>query len=69
MYVESVVPQGATLEQRLDARLRALLTAIGQVAEGIEDDDGTHALVGSERLQRLLGFARTDRRDRADGRL
>ena len=52
--------------ETLRARLRALILAAEQLAECIEDDDGTLAIVVSERLHRLLGFARRDRADFLD---
>lgn len=53
---------GSTREERLEARLRALVAAAEQTAEEM-DDDGKFAIVPSERLQRLLGVASRDRED------
>jgi hypothetical protein len=63
---EGPIPEGATLQQRLEARLSAIVAAAEQVADEM-DDDGKFAVVLSERLQRLLGFARRDKRDIEDG--
>lgn len=66
LTLEIPVRTDAGREVRLETRLRALIEAAEQVTEEM-DDDGEFAVVLSERLGRLLGFARTDRRDLEQG--
>ena len=58
---------GSTREERLEARLRALIAAADQLADSLQDDDKDLAIVVSERLHRILGFARRNDSDLQDG--
>jgi len=53
---------------RLEARLNAIVLAAEQIADEMEDD-GDVAIVVSERLRRLLGFARRDKEDLQQGNI
>jgi len=68
ILIDGPIPAGASVAVIRAARLQALIAAIDHLAADM-DDDGETAIVVSERLQRVLGFARRDKRDLAEGNI
>jgi len=62
------VPKDTPVEVLRASRLRALIAVIEQLVDEC-DDDGRLALVSSEKLKRVLGFARRDKRDLEEGKI
>lgn len=58
---------GASLETRLAARLRCLISGVEALSETVELNDGRHALVKTARLEVLRGVTRRTNQDLADG--